>query len=45
LGIKIFNILLTEMKDLSDDNRKFKIALKHVLYLPSFYTLDEYFDR
>lgn len=45
LGIKIFNILLTEIKDLSDDHKKFKTVLKHVLYLHSFYTLDEYFDR
>ena len=31
-GIKIFNTLPTEIKDLSDNPKKFKIALKHFLY-------------
>ena len=43
-GITIFNSLSTEIKVLSD-HMKFKTALKHVLYLHSFYTLDEYFNR
>jgi hypothetical protein len=39
-GIKIFNSLPTEIKDLSDNPEKFKIALKHFLYSHSYYTLD-----
>jgi hypothetical protein len=45
LGIKIFNGLLTQIKELSVDHKKFKIALKHAFFLHSFYTLVEYFNR
>jgi len=44
-GITIFSSLPTQIKVLSDDHKKFKTALKQVLYLHSFYTLDEYFKR
>jgi hypothetical protein len=42
-GIKVFNSLPTQMKDLSHNRNKFKTALKTFLYFHSFYTLDEYF--
>jgi len=45
LGIRIFNSLPTGIKDLSDNSKKFKIALKHFLYSHSFYTVDECFNR
>jgi hypothetical protein len=45
LGIKIFNNLPTEIKNASDNLKKFKAALKHFLYTYSFYTMDDYFNR
>jgi len=44
-GITIFNSLPTDIKALKNDHKKLKTALKHVLYLHSFYTVDEYFNR
>ena len=44
-GTKTFSSLSTEIKDFSNNPKKFKIALKHFLYSHSFYTLDEYFNR
>ena len=44
-GIKIFNNRPTEIKDLSDNPKKFKIALKRFLFSFSSYTVDEYFNR
>jgi hypothetical protein len=44
-GITIFNSLPTDIKVLSEVCKKFKTALKHVLYLYSLCTLDEYFNR
>ena len=43
-GIKIFNYLPQNIKDLSGNVRKIKLALKKFLLMGSFYTLDEYFD-
>jgi hypothetical protein len=45
-GIKIFYTLPTEIKDLSDNPMKFKIALKlfFCIHTP-VYTLDECFNR
>jgi len=45
LGSKIFNTLPTEIEDLSDNPRKFKIALNIFCIHTSVYTLDEYFNR
>jgi len=43
-GIKIYNHLLTAIKDLSGDENKFKLALKRYLLHNSFYSLEEYFN-
>ena len=43
-GIKIFNYLPQNIKDLSGNAKKFKVALKRFLSMGSFYSLDEYFD-
>jgi hypothetical protein len=43
-GIKIFNYLPQNIKNLSWNVKKFKLALKSFLLRGSFYTLDEYFD-
>jgi hypothetical protein len=45
LGMKIFNILPVDIKDLSDNSKKFKIALKHFFVCTLFYNLDECFNR
>ena len=43
-GIRVFNSLPTDIKDISDSPAKFKTALKHFRYPHSFYTLDEYYN-
>lgn len=43
--INIFNSLPTEIKDFSDNTKKFKTTLKHFLYSHAFYTLDVYLNR
>jgi hypothetical protein len=43
-GIKIFNHLPQNIKNLSCKVKKFKLALKRFLLMGSFYSLDEYFD-
>jgi hypothetical protein len=43
-GIKIYDHLLTAIKNLSDDKNKFRLALKRYLLLNSFYTIEEYFN-
>ena len=43
-GIKIFNHLPQHIKQLSRNIKKFKSALKRLLLLGSFYTLEEYYD-
>jgi len=43
-GIKIFNHLPQNVKNLSWNAKKFKIALKRFFFMGLFYTLDEYFD-
>jgi hypothetical protein len=43
-GIKIFSHLPQNIKILSWNVQKFKLALKRFLLMGSFYTLDEYFD-
>jgi len=45
LGTTIFNSLATDIKDLSDNTKKFKIELNHFLISHTFYTLDECFNR
>jgi hypothetical protein len=43
-GIKVFNSLPSQIKDLSHKRNQFKRALENFLYLNSFYTLNEYFS-
>jgi len=43
-GIKIFNYLPQNIKNLSWNVKKFKLTLKRFLLVGSFYTLEEYFD-
>ena len=43
-GIKIFNNLPLEIKNVTGNQKKFKIALKKILYTYSFYTM-EYFSQ
>jgi hypothetical protein len=42
-GSEIFNRLLSFIKELSNDVKSFKIALKNFLMANSFYTLGEFF--
>jgi hypothetical protein len=44
-GIKIYNHLPRELKQLSNDQKSFELALKRFLYANSFYTLNEYFGH
>ena len=41
-GIKIFNNLPLEIKNIADNQNKFKIALKKFLHTYSFYIFEEY---
>ena len=44
-GIKIFNNLPLEIKNVAGNLKKFKIVLKQFLYTYTFYTLEEYFNQ
>jgi hypothetical protein len=44
-GIKIFNKLPSNIKNVNGDVAKFKMTLKKFLYTNSFDTLEEYFDQ
>jgi DNA integrity scanning protein DisA with diadenylate cyclase activity len=41
-GIKIFNNLPVEIKNVADKLKKFNVNLKQLLYTYSFYTLEQY---
>jgi len=43
-GIRVFNSLPSQTKDLSHNRSQFKHGLKNFLYFHSYYTLDEYFS-
>jgi thiamine pyrophosphokinase len=43
-GIKIFSHLPQNIKNLSWNMKQFKLALKRLLLMGSFYTLEEYLD-
>jgi hypothetical protein len=43
-GIKIYNHLPIAIEDLSDDENKFKLALKRYLLHNTFNSLEEYFS-
>lgn len=45
VGIKIFNNLPAELKELFQDIKQFKLKLKSYLHFYSFYTLEEYFKQ
>jgi hypothetical protein len=42
-GIKLYNHLSPELKQLSYDIPKFKVVLKKFLIINSFYTVEEYY--
>jgi hypothetical protein len=44
-GIQIFNNLPLEIKNVAGNQKKFKITLKKMLYIYSFYTFEEYFSQ
>jgi hypothetical protein len=44
LGIKIFNVLPSYIKQESNNPKRFKFTLKKFLYENSFYSLEEYFQ-
>jgi hypothetical protein len=44
-GIKIFNNLSLEIKNVAGNHKQFKIALKKFLQTYSFYTVEEYFSQ
>jgi len=44
-GIKIFNNLPLEIKNVAGNKKKFKIALKKFLYTYSFCTMEEYLSQ
>jgi len=43
-GIRVFNSLPSQIKELCHNINQLKCALKNFLYFHSFYTLDEYFS-
>jgi hypothetical protein len=45
LGIKLFNNLPLNIKELTNNNRQFRIALSAYLHSKSFYTQDEYINQ
>jgi hypothetical protein len=44
LGIKVYNSLPSDIKNFSNNPKKFKTVLKTFLYTNCFHSLDEYFD-
>jgi hypothetical protein len=44
MGIKLFNILPSNLKQLYKEVKRFQLKLKEFLNYHSFYTLDEYFE-
>jgi hypothetical protein len=44
LGIKLFNHLSLNIKELIHNIKHFKVALRAFLHTKSYYTLDEYFN-
>jgi hypothetical protein len=42
--IKIYNHLPRELKQLSNDQKSFGLALKRFLFVNSFYSMNEYFN-
>ena len=44
LGVKVFNMLPSDIKKESDNIEKFRLTVQKFLYENSFYSLDEYFE-
>ena len=44
-GIKIFNSLPLQIREVADNQRKFEIALNNFLHTYSFYSIEEYFNK
>jgi hypothetical protein len=44
-GIKLFNKLPIEIKNTSNNFKKFTVGLRHFLNTHTFYTVDEYLNR
>jgi len=44
LGVKVFNVLTSDIKTEFNNPKKFKVVLQKFLCEKSFYSLDEYFD-
>jgi hypothetical protein len=44
MGIKVFNTLPRDIKEISNNTRDFEIKLKRFLHAHSFYSIDEYFQ-
>jgi hypothetical protein len=45
MAVKVFNGLPYNLKEISNNPKKFKVSLKDSLSSNSFYTLDEFFKR
>jgi hypothetical protein len=45
MAVKVFNGLPYNLKEISNNPKKFKANLKGFLYSNSFYTLEEFFKR
>jgi len=44
VGVKVFNMLPSDIEIQSNNPKKFKLVLQKFLYENSFYSLDEYFE-
>jgi hypothetical protein len=44
-GIKLFNYLPSNIKELANNIKQFRAALSAFLHSKSFYTLEEYFSQ
>jgi hypothetical protein len=44
-GVKMFNKLPSNIKNVRNNINTFKLTLKKVVYMNSFYTLEEYFEQ
>jgi len=44
MGIKVFNTLPQDIKEISNNSRDFEIKLRRFLHVNSFYSIDEYFQ-
>jgi maltooligosyltrehalose synthase len=45
MTVKIFNRLPVNLKEISNNPKKFKVSMKEFLTINAFYTLDEFFIK